>query len=288
MHNFRKAAALILALALLSAAALAEGWHAAEDNIPRFRKLFDLLGAVCDDPPVLDTAAAEEVLEEIRQTSADDGDVARAIADHWYGTTADPDYRMFVHRGGERAEELEESFPDFGGRHAFVVLGYQLRNGEMQEELVGRCDAAAAAARSFPDSILVCTGGVTGSGNPDNHSEAGEMKKYLTRTCGIAEDRIFAEARSRTTMENAVNTFRILKEQGIETITIVTSDYHQLWGQILFNAVAAVYAKSAGHTVRIAGNYNYPAQPGTPRTSGCRSGLGQLMSLISRGIRVSR
>ena len=46
---------------------------------------------------------------------------------------------------------------------------------------------AAIAARVFPDSILVCSGGATGDNNPERHTEAGLMKQYLAGTCGIPQ-----------------------------------------------------------------------------------------------------
>ena len=49
--------------------------------------------------------------------------------------------------------------------------------------------------------------------------------------------------------------FQILKEQGIETITIVTSAYHQLRGQTLYSAMASRYAQEQGYSVEIVGNY---------------------------------
>ena len=288
MRTIRKAALLVLAPALLLCAARAEDWHPAEDDLPRFRELFDLLTDALEDPAAADRTAADAMLEQIRQESEDDYDVGRAVTDHWFDTVLNRRYHMYYHRGDLTAPELKYSREDFSARHAFVVRGDQLQNGEMQPELIGRCEAAAAAARSFPDAILVCTGGVTGHNNPGNHSEAGEMKKYLTGQCGIEAERIFTDEAAMTTTENAVNTFRILKEQGIESITVVTSDYHQLWGQVLFNAMAAVYEKSAGYRVRIAGNFNYPARPEADSRNYCRSALNQLPSLFMKDLGIPR
>ena len=253
------ALAVVLVLLLVSAAQAYEEWHPAEKNAGRFRQLTELLG----DSVRLgsaDTAAIDNLLEAIRQENEDDYDIARAVTDHWYAVMLDPDYTMYNYWGGTKANELEWSREDLSGKHAFVVLGYQLRDGHMKPELIGRCDAAAAAARSFPDSYIVTTGGVTGGNNPENNSEAGLMRSYLRRS-GIDENRIFAEKKSLTTLENAEYSFRILQEQGIEKITIVTSDYHQRWGQVLFNALAAIYEKCTGYKVRIVGNYNYRAKP---------------------------
>ena len=88
-----------------------------------------------------------------------------------------------------------------------------------------------------------------------------------------------------TTAENAVNVFRILKEQGIEAITIVTSDYHQLWSQVLFNAIAAAWKAHTGYEVRIVGNYNWRTETKQSREI-TGHGLGQLMSLLENGITI--
>ena len=64
-------------------------------------------------------------------------------------------------------------------------------------------------------------------------------------------------------------------------MTIVTSDYHQIWGQILFNAAAAMEAAQAGRMIRIVGNYSYPANHGT--SMGTRAALGQLSFMLGIG-----
>ena len=183
-----------------------------------------------------------------------DDDVASAVAAHWKKVYLD-DYQLYRYGLDDPA-----SLP-ITGTHAFVVLGYELKNGEMTEELVGRCDAAAAAAKAFPDSILVCTGGATGANNPERHTEAGLMKDYLVNACDIAPERVYLDEKAMTTTENAINTFAILRQQGIETLTIVTSTYHQRWGQVLYNAMAAKYRQAYGYSVDIIGNYCYDVAP---------------------------
>ncbi len=127
----------------------------------------------------------------------------------------------------------------------------------MQPELVGRCEAGAALARALPSAILVCSGGATGPNNPEGHTEAGLMKQYLIENCGIEEGRIFIDEAAMTTAENALNTFAILQKGGVRTMTIVTSEYHQRWGQAVYNAVAALYRQQHGYAVEIVGNYSY-------------------------------
>ena len=84
---------------------------------------------------------SEEALAQIdREVEEIDDTVARSVAEYWKEVWLDPEYRLFIY-GEDDPVELPVT-----GRHAFVVLGYQLKNGEMTEELVGRCNAAAAAA----------------------------------------------------------------------------------------------------------------------------------------------
>ena len=184
----------------------------------------------------------------------DDKMLAEAIAGHWKQVYLDPEYRLYLYPDGKVTE-----LPDLpkGSTHAFAVLGYALENGEMRPELKGRCEAAAMVARAYPKAILVCSGGATGSNNPEQHTEAGMMKAYLAEECGIDPDRIFTDDRAMTTAENAINTLAILRKQGIETVTIVTSAYHQKWGQVLYNAMAAVYEIRYGYPVSILGNFCY-------------------------------
>lgn len=186
-----------------------------------------------------------------------DDDVAQAVAEHWRRVYLDPDYRLYVY-GQDDPAELPVS-----GAHAFVVLGYELLNGEMTEELMGRCDAAAAAAEAFPDSIIVCSGGATGPNNPEKHTEAGLMKDYLAAR-GIAPERVFTDEKAMSTSENAINTLAILRGQGIETMTLVTSTYHQRWGQVLYNALAAQYRRDYGYSAEIVGNFCFDIAPSNP------------------------
>jgi hypothetical protein len=207
-----------------------------------------------------------------------DDDIARSVAAHWKKVYLS-DYRLYLY-GQDDPAELPIT-----GRHAFVVLGYELKNGQMTAELKGRCEAAAAAAKAFPDSILVCSGGATGSNNPHGNTEAGLMKKYLANQCGIEPERIFTDKKAMTTAENAVNTLKILREQGIETMTIVTSSYHQRWGQVLYNAMAARYRQAYGYSVELAGNYCYDIEPSNPLyLEDAKIALSQLKKILAQDL----
>lgn len=220
-------------------------------------------------------------LEKIRKISETDYAIACAIMDCWENVMVNEDYPFFIYRGGELAPELEDSGIGEYKRHAFVVMGYALSNGKMQKELEGRCEAAAAAARSYPDSIIICTGGVTGGKNPDKHTEAGEMAAYLTEVCGIDPERIFTDPEATLTVDNAINAIEIMKEQDVHACTVVTSFYHQRWSQMMFRAMAAI-SQEEGYPVEIVANYNYKGTKQGSIESGRSMALSQLNTLIDR------
>lgn len=261
MNLLRRMICLLAVLLLLAGAASAESYRVAEKNGPLFRELFSLLKAAVENPTARDDEAMDALLEKIRQENGDDYEIASAVVNHWRAVYLDRSYRLYLYRGEETAVTLERSGPVVGEKHAIVVLGYRLEDGEMKDELKGRCKAAAALAKSWPQAVLICAGGATGDNNPDHHTEAGLMKEYLVRACGIDTSRILTDEASMTTLENAERTFEILREKDIRTITIVTSAYHQRWGQAVYNAMGAVYERLYGFRVEIVGNYCYPAEP---------------------------
>ena len=223
----------------------------------------------------------EADLEKIRKISDSDYAIASAIMDCWEDVMVNQNYRFIIYGGGEYAPELEDSGIEAYERHAFVVMGFALSKGKMQNELKGRCDAAAAAARSYPESIIICTGGATGGDNPEKHTEAGEMKAYLTEECGIDPARIFIDPEAKITVDNALNALEIMKEQDVHACTIVTSQYHQRWSQMLFRAAAAISLEE-GYPVEIVANYNYKGSGKLSIESGRSMALTQLDMLIDR------
>lgn len=279
----KRICALITVLALLAgAAALAEGYRIDARNTSNFGKLLiDLLHAY-ERPRDDDASTIAAALDAIRAVSLSDYEIARSISDHWgrvYLNT-EGEYALYLYDGGERAAALEATGLKDSPTHAFVVLGFELKDGRMTPELAGRCDAAAAAARSFPGAILVCSGGPTGKNNPQNHTEAGLMKRYLVEKRGIDASRIFIDEKAMSTVQNAVNTFEILRAQGIETITIVTSSYHQRWGQVIYNAMSALCQQDSGYSVRIVENYCYEIAPSDHYKRDDRFAVRQLTSVL--------
>lgn len=279
----RKAILLFLITALLLCApAQAKGYRIDKKNQENFgHLLIDLLHAY-ETPSPQDGQTIEQSLEKIKAVRESDYEVAKAIADHWNAVYVNPDgeYVPHLYDGGERALALEQTSLQDSRTHAFVILGFELKNGQMKPELVGRCDAAAAAARSFPNTIIVCSGGATGKNNPKKHTEAGLMKAYLSEQCGIDASRIFTDERAQNTVENAKNTFAILREQGIETITIITSSYHQLRGQALYNAMSALTRQENGYSAKIVENYSYDIEDSDTSQPEDRLAVRQLATML--------
>ena len=289
MRTIRRTLVLVLMLAaLFSACAPAavatkknSNYQINDKNKATLTELLDRLKTAYETPAEDDSEQIDALVEKIAGVNADDGDVARAVAEHWKTVYLDPGYRLCVWWGKEKANELVATKPDYDEKHAFVVLGFQLKNGKITEELKGRCNAAAAAARSFPDAYLICSGGATGSNNPDNNTEAGVMKQYLVKKCGIDKKRILTDTRALTTLANAENTFAILRKRDIHSITIVTSTYHQKWGQVLYNAMTALYEKRYDFKVRIVGNYCFDIEPETENLrNGYRIAISQLTDML--------
>ena len=270
--NYVKRLAIIMAVVLLILTGLYsvlpettdirnEEYAISDSNAEHFEQLFSDLLKACQQPSPEDPQTIMTDLNAIRSVSEKDYTLASAIANHWQKVYLDPEYHLCMYPEENISSEPENRDIPNTSKHAFIVLGYELRNGEMTEELKGRCEAAAAAAKSYPHSILVCTGGATGGNNPEHHTEAGLMKQFLIKECGIQEKRIFTDEKAMTTAENAVNTFEILRENKIETMTIITSSYHQRWGQVLYNGLSAMYEQKYGKAPKLVGNYSYRVEP---------------------------
>lgn len=141
-----------------------------------------------------------------------------------------------------------------------VVLGYALkRNGDMQSELIGRLETALTSAEKYPNAYIAVTGGGTARNN-SSVTEAGQMAKWLIKR-GIDESRIIIEDESLSTVNNAQFTCAILNEKHpqIEHLAIVTSDYHQGRGALLFEAEAIL----SGYSMSVVSIASYQTEDHT-------------------------
>jgi len=123
-----------------------------------------------------------------------------------------------------------------------VVLGAGLyADGTMRPVLVSRLQGALQLAQRFPLAPIVVTGGVPQSGV----TEAQAMRRWLVAN-GIPDFRITEENRSRSTVENAVNTDVILRQRGASGVVVVTSPDHLQRAMIDFRVAVAGRMPVAG------------------------------------------
>ena len=156
------------------------------------------------------------------------------IMTYWYYI----DNKMILH------EDVAPDDLPKTNNHAFVVLGYQLNDdGTLKDEAKGRCDVAFESAKKYPNSKIFLTGGGTAKNNK-NVTEAGQMKDYLVKIRGLKKNRIITEEKAMSTIQNAKNTMKLLYDNNITTITVITSDYHIRRGNILFKGVSMVMAET--------------------------------------------
>ena len=158
---------------------------------------------------------------------------------------------------------------------AIVCLGYALNKttGEMEDELIGRLQVTLDSWKKYPNAVIAVTGGGTApqSAHPE-HTEGGEMKKWLMEQ-GVPEDKIICEDQAKNTYGNAANTYAILAKDYPEVtdVAIITSQYHVPRGCVLFEiqfleTAAENEEECKVHVVSNAGFYvekpNYAANGG--------------------------
>ncbi|SES24199.1 DUF218 domain-containing protein [Psychrobacillus sp. OK032] len=119
---------------------------------------------------------------------------------------------------------LEEGLePKANGSNEYaIVLGAKVNKGNVPSlSLQYRLEAALAYAVENPHVKLVVSGG---QGPDEDIEEALVMKNFLLDN-GIAEERIIVESRSTSTYENLLFSQELLPD-GVDSVTIITSDYH--------------------------------------------------------------
>ena len=249
------------------------------DNARNFGTLVKDLVRAYESPSEEDEKTIGADLEKIRSVREEDYPVALALTDTWREVYLAPDYRLFL-SGQDDPAILEQYGVVNSPSQAIVILGFELSDGKMQPELVSRCDAAAELARAYPEAILVCSGSATGKNNPEKHTESGLMKQYLTENCGIDASRIFIDEEARTTVENVRKTFGILEKQGVHTMTIVTSQYHQKRSQALYGVMARFCLLKRNYAIRSVGNFCSNETKASIRTPDDRLAIQGMVELL--------
>ena len=104
---------------------------------------------------------------------------------------------------------------------AIIVLGAQVyADGNPSPQLELRLEAALKTYQEHPRPIIVC--GAQGANEPA--PEGYVMRSWLIAH-GVPAGEITADTESRNTRENLENAIALLPP-GVDTVTVVTSDYH--------------------------------------------------------------
>lgn len=136
-----------------------------------------------------------------------------------------------------------------------VVMGFGLKeDGSIQPELEDRLVVALTSAIKYPNAYVLVTGGQTGAA--EGVTEAGQMAAWL-KDKGLEEHRILQDPNSLSTTANAVNCYKLLTSSypQVDSIAIVTSDYHIAQSCALFSAVSSHRSGyKGGKSLELVGN----------------------------------
>ena len=169
----------------------------------------------------------DRIIEEMATINEEEANAWEEIMDYWSSVNQE---------GFTNIGVVPEGLPNDDSL-AVVILGFALNDdGTMKEELIGRLQTGLDIANAYPNSYVVVTGGGTAANNP-NVTEGGLMGDWLLEQ-GLSESRLIVENRAPDTVGNAENTYAILNEQypSVDSIVLVTSDYHVPRGCLLYNS----------------------------------------------------
>lgn len=183
--------------------------------------------------------ASEEIENQLQTLSAldpEEGELWREIMGNWAWINEEMPVQTGV---------LPDGLPEDDSL-CIVVLGFGLNSdGSMKQELLDRLEVALDSAEKYPEAYVLCTGGETS--RKKGISEAGQMGNWLLAK-GLAHNRLILETAALSTTENAKNSLGILWRDypQIQSIAIVSSDYHIPWGSAVFSAMASYGAFRQG------------------------------------------
>ncbi len=135
-----------------------------------------------------------------------------------------------------------------------VILGYSLKDdGSLADELLARLQVGLTSAQKYPNAYVAVTGG--GTADDPKITEAGQMAAWLQEN-GVDPGRIIVEDQSLSTNENAVNTYRILRDSypSVTSVAVVSSDYHLGWGCAMFQTMCHYVSFHGGRAIEVVGN----------------------------------
>lgn len=169
-----------------------------------------------------------DILQQMKEIDPDQAAVWEGIMGDWSWIHSEmPVYEKVLPDGLPEDDSL-----------CIVVMGYGLNeDGTMKEELIDRLVVALASALKYPNALVAVTGGETSS--VEGVTEAGQMAVWLQQK-GLDTSRVIMEAQSLSTTANAVNVYKLLNSSypQVDSIALVTSDYHLAWSCTMFTAVS--------------------------------------------------
>ena len=172
----------------------------------------------------------ENQLQILESMDPERGALWREVMGNWAWINEE----MTVHTG-----VLPDGLPEDDSL-CIVVLGFGLNgDGSMKPELLDRLNVALDSAEKYPRAYVLCTGGATSQRM--GITEAGQMGNWLLKQ-GLSKDRLILETASLSTTENARNSMQILWRDypQVNSLAIVSSDYHIRWGSAVFSAMCAL------------------------------------------------
>lgn len=127
---------------------------------------------------------------------------------------------------------------------AIVVLGARvLPDGRPSAALLRRMQVAVSLYQAGVAPLLVLSGG-----GRQAVPEA-EVMRRLALARGVPAAALVVEPRSRTTLENATETAKLMAPSGQAAVVLVTDSYHALRARLLFRM--AGFTVVAVHTARV-------------------------------------
>lgn len=198
------------------------------------------------------------VLSEIKEIDENQYTMWKNIISYWHEVRSDG----YVTNGVPTGMPNDNSL-------VILVLGSGLNpDGSMNEELIGRLGVALEVADAYPNAYIAVTGGATASENPDA-TEGGEMAKWLKEK-GVDEARLIVEEQAPDTVGNVNYVYNILKRDeyaSINSICVVTGDYHVPRGLLLAYAKTQLGQLNGDKPLNIVGNAGYFGGGKLPETA---------------------
>lgn len=146
-----------------------------------------------------------------------------------------------INNGLSMNSSVPKGLPSKG--HVFVVLGSALsKSGKMTTKLERRMKLTLAAARKYPHSRVLVSGGAKRNGR----TEGEVMYRWLVGR-GVAKSRVLVEKKSASTVGNAANSMVMLAARpAIGSYSLISDSSHLRRASILFRAATVRVQEGTG------------------------------------------